>query len=80
MDSEKAYDILEWSFIYNTILSLGFPIKITNTIMRCITTVSFYILINGQPTQNLSPSRGFRQGDPIPPIFFIICVDVFLTF
>ena len=27
----------------------------------------FFIFINGSPSPNYTPSRGIRQGDPLPP-------------
>lgn len=50
MDMEKAYDSIEWSFIKNTLIKLGFPKHFTWTIIKCIESVSFSILINGFPT------------------------------
>lgn len=75
VDLEKAYDRLEWSFIRETLETLGLGGKCCELIMACITSSSFRVLWNGERTEAFLPSRGIRQGDPISPYIFTLCME-----
>jgi len=76
LDIAKTYDSLEWDFIELTFKVMGFPNNMIFTIMQCIRTVTFSILINGHLSDTFSPNRGLGQGDPLSPYLYIICVEV----
>ncbi|XP_042954684.1 uncharacterized protein LOC122291103 [Carya illinoinensis] len=38
-------------------------------------TVSFSILVNGEPNGPIFPTRGLRQRDPISPYIFLLCTE-----
>lgn len=44
--------------------------------MRCVNSVSYSFILNGEPRGLISPSRGLRQGDAISPYLFLICMEV----
>ncbi|MCI14768.1 ribonuclease H protein, partial [Trifolium medium] len=52
LDMSKAYDRIEWPFVKQTLTSMGYPQKMVELIFRCISTVTYQILINGQPSSS----------------------------
>ena len=60
VDISKAYDRVEWNFLEKIMERLGFDIKWISLISCCIRTVSFSILVIGEPRGLIHPSRGLR--------------------
>jgi hypothetical protein len=79
LDIKKAYDCVEWEYLRRIMLQLSFHSDFVNLIMRCVTSVSFSIKINGVLSETFRPSRGIRQGDPISPYLFSYALKVYLA-
>ena len=54
---------------------MGFNEKWVELVMKCVSTVTYSLLINGEPIGNIKPSRGIRQGDPLYAYLFLLCSE-----
>ena len=75
LDMRKAYDRVEWVFLEKIILKMGFNARWVSTIMACIKSVSYSILLNGQPHGHIVLDRGLRQGDPLSQYLFLLITE-----
>ncbi|XP_057428997.1 uncharacterized protein LOC130722320 [Lotus japonicus] len=75
LDLEKAYDRLLWPFIEDTLQFFGFDENFIHIIYNCVSTSSIAIAWQGDYTDYFNPQRGIRQGDPISPYLFVLCIE-----
>lgn len=75
IDMSKAFDRVEWTYLKVILLQMGFNEKWVYLILQCVNSVTYRVVHHKHEVGPILPSRGLRQGDPLSPFLFIICVE-----
>ena len=65
IDFEKAFDSLEWPFIFDTLRFFGFGPSLINWVRTFYCNIESCVLNNGWSSNFFQPQRGVRQGCPL---------------
>ncbi|XP_026431423.1 uncharacterized protein LOC113328559 [Papaver somniferum] len=83
LDMSKAYDKLEWSFLEKVLRKMGLAENWIKLIYQCVSTVSYSVLLNDSPTDNLQRNgtlRGIKVCKNAPATTHLLFVDDSLLF
>lgn len=76
LDFEKAFDTINWDFLWQSLENLGFGCKLIGSLKRLFHSSKISVLVNGSPTSEFKVSNGVRRGDPLSPLLFNLAVGV----
>lgn len=74
IDISKTYDRVDWEFLRQIMIKHGFATRWMDTIMLCVTSISYSVFVNDHMVIPIMPKYGLRQGD-LSSYLFIICVE-----
>lgn len=72
LDFSKAYDTIDWSCPLHVMECMRLNRTWINWIKVLLETTKMSVLVNGSPTDEFSPQRGIRQGDPLALYLFLM--------
>lgn len=78
LDQEKAFDRLEHHFLFSILRAYGFPADFVRLFEVLYADLVSDLVINGRVTPCFSVARGVRQGCPLSPLLFVLCLDPLL--
>ena len=79
LDIRKAFDSVNWGFLFTVLHRMGFPVVFITWIKACVQSCMISVKINGSLEGFFKAAAGLRQGDPISPYLFVICMEVFTS-
>ena len=79
LDYTKAFDSVDFEFIFKTFVTFGFGPKFQKWIKILYEKVKSCISNNGNISEPFEIEGSTRQGDPISPIVFILGLEILLV-
>jgi hypothetical protein len=80
LDFEKAYDMVDRTFLFEVLRKLGFEETFINYIKTLYEKANSKVFINNEFGENIYLKRGVRQGCPLSMYLYILFIDPFLKF
>ena len=77
-DFEKAFDLIDHTFLFSVLKSYGFGPDYIQWVKALFNNVESCIMNNGHSTGYFPLKRGTRQGDPLSAYLFIPALEVML--
>ncbi|GJX39773.1 RNA-directed DNA polymerase, eukaryota [Tanacetum coccineum] len=75
VDFKKAFDVVKWDYLINTLKAFSFGQKWCKWITGCLETATGSVIVNGSPTPEFQFHKCLKQGCPISLFLFIMIME-----
>ncbi|OQR82339.1 hypothetical protein ACHHYP_20797 [Achlya hypogyna] len=75
LDFSKAFDRVEWRFLFDCMDQCGLPPEFTRWIQLLYTDPVVFLFLNGHRAPPLRPNRGVKQGCPLSALLFVLTIE-----
>lgn len=79
LDQDKAYDRIQWSFIFAVMDRMGFGPKMASAVVHLAQGCISQLLVNQWIVGHFALARSVRQGCPVAPLFFALATHPFIV-
>uniref|UniRef100_A0A8C5MEQ8 Reverse transcriptase domain-containing protein n=1 Tax=Leptobrachium leishanense TaxID=445787 RepID=A0A8C5MEQ8_9ANUR len=79
LDAEKAFDRVEWPFLFATLSRLGLPDFYINMVRALYSGMSAQVRVPGSSPIRFPICNGTRQGCPLSPLLFLLSLEPLLA-
>lgn len=76
IDYEKAFDSLNWNFLFQTLRAFNFGDRFISLIKVMYNNIHSAVINNGNITEFFKLEKGVRQGCPLSAYLFILALEV----
>lgn len=76
LDFEKAFDSVEWAFIFETLKSFNFGDQFIQWVQTLYSNAGAKVKNNGYLSETFTINRGVRQGCPLSALLFVLVVEI----
>lgn len=75
LDAEKAFDLIAWDHLFETLAKFGIPYKFISILRTLYSGSSTQILSNAYMSPPFPIRQGTRQGCPLSPLLFAMAIE-----
>ena len=76
LDNEKAFDRVQWEFMYATLEAFGLPEEFVRAVRVMYTNISTVLKTNGRKGEPFAVTSGIRQGCVLSALLYVLVQEV----